>query len=189
MTAVSNWKHAATEVPPQVSVVIATKDRPALLTRVLGCMQRQTLPDLEVIVVDDGSSPEVVEAYPLIWCGLDERFRLQLNPPGGGPGGTRNAGIRLARGEFVAFCDDDDTWVRDDHLETALKALNRFDGDVYLVNMRTSINGYSYRVGFLRQRWNKCSSACRSMRKAPFLMSESGTSLAICNTVHFTQTH
>ena len=132
---------ALTEVPPQVSVVIATKDRSALLARVLGCMQRQTLPNFEVIVVDDGSSPEVVESYPLIWRDLDDRFRLQLNPPGGGPGGTRNAGIRLARGEFVAFCDDDDTWVRDDHLETALEALNRFDGDVYIVNMRTSING------------------------------------------------
>ena len=121
--------------------MIATKDRPALLTRVLGSIRRQTLPDFEVVVVDDGSSPEAVEAYPLIWSGLDERFRLQLNPPGGGPGGTRNAGIRLARGEFVTFCDDDDTWVRDDHLETAVEALVRFNSDVYVVNMRTSFNG------------------------------------------------
>jgi glycosyltransferase involved in cell wall biosynthesis len=122
-------------------VVIATKDRPVLLPRVLGSIRRQTLPDFEVVVVDDGSSPETVEAYPLIWSGLDERFRLQLNPPGSGPGGARNAGIRLARGEFVAFCDDDDTWVRDDHLETALKALVKLDGDVYLANMQISFNG------------------------------------------------
>jgi glycosyltransferase involved in cell wall biosynthesis len=124
--------------PPRLSVVIATKDRPRALARLLDCVKRQSLRDIEVIVVDDGSTPEVVAEYGSIWSGLDERFQLRLDLRGGGPGGSRNAGICLAQGEFVAFCDDDDIWLRDDHLETAVAALTQHDGDLYFANMQTS---------------------------------------------------
>jgi glycosyltransferase involved in cell wall biosynthesis len=129
---------------PRLSVVIATKDRPATLARLLQAVKKQSLRDVEVIVVDDGSSAETVQAYGSLWPTLDDRFRLELRPPGGGPGGSRNVGIRLAQGEFVAFCDDDDIWVREDHLKTAVAALSRYDADLYFANMQTSADGVVY---------------------------------------------
>ena len=132
---------AACTRKPRVSVVIATLNRPRTLARLLECVYRQTLKDIEVIVVDDGSSAEVREAYASIWPVGDNRLRLKLNPPGGGPGGTRNTGIRLATGEFVAFCDDDDIWLRADHLERATAALHNFNADLYIANMQTADSG------------------------------------------------
>ncbi len=122
-------------------MVIPTKNRPRTLARLLDCVKRQTLREIEVIVIDDGSSQDTLSAYPAIWSKLDERFQLHCQPSSGGPGAARNAGIRLARSEFVAFCDDDDLWVRKDHLETATAALTRFAADLYLANMRTSVDG------------------------------------------------
>lgn len=132
---------AACTRTPRVSVVIATLNRPRTLARLLECVYQQTLTDIEVIVVDDGSSPEVRDAYASIWPAGDNRFRLKLNPPGGGPGRTRNTGIRMARGEFVAFCDDDDIWLRADHLERATAALHNFQADLYIGNMQTADSG------------------------------------------------
>ena len=128
-----------------VSVVIATRDRPASLARLLQCVKRQTLADIECIVVDDGSTDETIAAYDGIWRELDERFRLDLQPPGsrqvGGPSRARNRGIGAARGEFIAFCDDDDIWVRDDHLRVAFRSLKQHGGDFFFGNLQTSRGG------------------------------------------------
>ena len=125
-----------------VSVVIATRDRPASLARLLQCVKRQDLREIECIVVDDGSTDDTVAAYDSIWRELDERFHLHLQPPGsrqvGGPSRARNRGIKAARGEFVAFCDDDDLWVRDDHLEVAFRSLKQHGADLFFGNLQTS---------------------------------------------------
>ncbi len=130
---------------PALSVVIATRDRAACLARLLRCVKEQYLHDFECIVVDDGSSAETVAAYDEIWRELDERFRLLPRPPDerqpGGPSRARNRGIKAARGEFIAFCDDDDRWVRNDHLSVALRTLKAHGGDLYFANLQTSRNG------------------------------------------------
>jgi glycosyltransferase involved in cell wall biosynthesis len=95
---------------PSVSVVVATHNRPDRLERTISALRAQTFPrdSYELIVVDDGSGPETIQ--------LVERLRaLDGNPPlvverldpGLGPGGARNRGWRTARGELIAFTDDD----------------------------------------------------------------------------------
>ncbi|MDR3439923.1 MAG: glycosyltransferase [Telmatospirillum sp.] len=112
---------------PFFSVIVPTRNRLPVAEETLFAIHAQTFRDFEVIVVDDGSSEDTRGAYPKIWERLDDRFRLvKLGPadhPGSGPSTARNHGISLARGRFIAFCDDDDHWCAPDHLAIAARAL------------------------------------------------------------------
>ncbi len=125
---------------PTVSVVVATRNRVELLRECLFAIKMQTLPSFEVLVVDDGSNAETLAAYDQLWKDLDDRFQLERpvapNAPGTGPAGALNRGLRRARGEFVAFCDDDDHWAKTDHLAVGIETLNRHNGDLYFTNIQ-----------------------------------------------------
>lgn len=69
---------------------------------------RQTFTDLELLVVDDGSTDGTMEALADI---ADPRLKCLANPRNMGPSAARNAGIRSARAEWVAFQDSDDEWL------------------------------------------------------------------------------
>jgi glycosyltransferase involved in cell wall biosynthesis len=89
-----------------ISVVIPTHNRRGLLARALDSVLSQTAKADEILVVDDGSSDGterfVAETYP--------RVRL-LRQENLGVSAARNAGIRAARGELIAFLDSDDEWL------------------------------------------------------------------------------
>lgn len=130
---------------PAISVVIATRERAATLHRLLRSVQEQDLADFECIVVDDGSSPGTLDACEQFWPGLGKRFQLhrkvRVGAWSGGPGMGRNAGIALTRSPYVAFCDDDDYWIRTDHLSTAVRAMSGAGADLYFADMQTSAHG------------------------------------------------
>ena len=88
--------------PPTATVVIPTHDRPQLAQRAIGSALAQTLPGVEVVVVDDGSNP------PFVPSTTDPRVRLVRRDAAGGVSSARNAGLAAARGEWVTFLDDDD---------------------------------------------------------------------------------
>jgi len=86
---------------PKVSVVVATYNGARTLRQCLESLMRLNYPDYEVILVDDGSTDNTAEigrAFP------SARYLAQSNQ---GLSAARNAGIRAARGEIVAFTDDD----------------------------------------------------------------------------------
>jgi glycosyltransferase involved in cell wall biosynthesis len=89
---------------PEFSVVIATHNRAAVLPLAIESVLAQDLDDLEVIVVDDGSTDETRRVVGSI---MDKRVRYvhQLNA---GPSAARNTGVARSSGRFVAFLDDDD---------------------------------------------------------------------------------
>jgi glycosyltransferase involved in cell wall biosynthesis len=92
---------------PDVSVVIPTRNRRALLRRSLGSALGQEGVDVEVIVVDDGSTDGTADQV----IGMDDpRVQLVRNDAGRGVSAARNAGTGRARGPWVAFLDDDDLW-------------------------------------------------------------------------------
>ena len=92
---------------PLVSVVVPTQNRLSMLARAVDSALRQSLDPIEIIVVDDGSNP------PLDRSGLpaDERIHVIRNESRSGASAARNRGLRVARGELVAFLDDDDEWL------------------------------------------------------------------------------
>ncbi len=93
---------------PRVSVIVRTYNRAALVAESLRSVSAQTERDLEILVVDDGSTDDtvrVVEAH----ARTDSRVRL-VRRDHLGPAAALNAGVREARGEFLAFLDSDDLW-------------------------------------------------------------------------------
>ena len=91
---------------PKVSVVIPVYNTEAYVEQTLRSIMGQTLRDIELIVINDGSTDGSLSALELIATG-DDRIRLYTQP-NKGLSQTRNAGIDRARGEFIYFMDSDD---------------------------------------------------------------------------------
>jgi glycosyltransferase involved in cell wall biosynthesis len=91
---------------PLVSVVIPTHNRANLIGRAISSALAQDYENLEILVIDDGSTdntPDVVSGYDSV-----RYVRLDTNRGGSA---ARNHGIRIAKGELVAFLDSDDEWL------------------------------------------------------------------------------
>jgi glycosyltransferase involved in cell wall biosynthesis len=89
-----------------VSVIIPTHRRPDLLRQAVESVQRQTRPPIEIIIVEDDKIPGYSNLKSEPWA--DQVVLLSL--PGLGGGSARNFGAQHARGNYIAFLDDDDLW-------------------------------------------------------------------------------
>lgn len=111
----------------QVSVIIPVYNIAAHLEQCLDSVEGQTLADLEIICVDDGStdeSPVILASYAV----RDSRFQV-ITQTNAGPGAARNTGLALAGGEFVIFLDSDD-WFEPDFLEQMVRRARDTGADV-----------------------------------------------------------
>lgn len=91
-----------------VSVVIPTLRRPQLVLRALASVFNQTHDDIEAIVVVDGPDEATIAAVRRV---ADPRLQVVVNPESLGAAGARNVGVDRAKGQWVAFLDDDDEWL------------------------------------------------------------------------------
>src|SRR4051812_278822 len=103
---------------PEVTVIIPTRDRWPLLEVTLHTALAQEDVVLEVLVVDDGSRDETPVRLAEV---ADERVSVIRHDSSRGVGVARNAAISEARGEWLAFLDDDDLWAPN-KLKTQLAA-------------------------------------------------------------------
>lgn len=90
---------------PLVSVVVTTYNQAAYIEQTLKSVLAQTYEPYEVIVVDDGSTDDT----PARIASLNEDL-IYIRQKNQGVAGSRNTGIRRARGEYIAFLDGDDLW-------------------------------------------------------------------------------
>lgn len=93
---------------PFFSVIIPTQNRAALLQEAVTSVLGQSFGDYELIIVDDASTdstPDVLRALD------DSRLITMTMPKQSGPSAARNAGVRRASGDWLAFLDSDDLWL------------------------------------------------------------------------------
>lgn len=125
--------------PDTVSVVIPTRNRARRVALAARSALGQTLPDLEVIVVDDASdddTPQVLAALQ----GEDSRLRLVRSESRGGAAHARNTGATHATGTWLAFLDDDCGW-HPGKLEAQLAALGPEHGAGYTRQATLDVDG------------------------------------------------
>lgn len=92
---------------PQVSVIIPTFNRATLLARSVESVLKQTYQDFELIIVSDGSTDNtdnIVLGYN------DIRIKYLKHKKPKGASAARNTGIKICKGQYIAFLDDDDEW-------------------------------------------------------------------------------
>jgi glycosyltransferase involved in cell wall biosynthesis len=95
---------------PKVSVIVPAYNRARLLEGCLRDLLDQTYPDLEIVVVDDGSTDDTGRVAGSV---DDRRLKYIRHDLNRGLPAARNTGIRASTGEFIAFQDTDDRWERD----------------------------------------------------------------------------
>ncbi len=131
---------------PRVSVVVPIYNVEPYLERCLDSLATQTYADLEIVMVNDGStdgSAEIAEAF----SARDSRFRL-VEQPNRGLSAARNTGIDEAGGEFLAFADSDDI-VAPAAYELLVGALDESGSDLATGNVHRLSSTGSRQVGFL----------------------------------------
>jgi glycosyltransferase involved in cell wall biosynthesis len=122
--------HMAVHAPPDVTVIVATYDRPDALRLALGSVQWQTFPNWAVMVVGDvcdGRTQAVMDEFlsdrRFLYVNLTHRCREQALP--------NSAAMQVASTPFLALLNHDDIWLPD-HLEIALTALHQQRGDLFV---------------------------------------------------------
>jgi hypothetical protein len=89
-----------------VSTIIPVFNRPMLLREAVDSVLAQSHRPIEIVIVDDGSTDDTVQVAESL-CGEHDFIHL-VQQRNAGPGAARNAGLRIARGEYVQFLDSDD---------------------------------------------------------------------------------
>ncbi|NRB59413.1 MAG: glycosyltransferase family 2 protein [Winogradskyella sp.] len=91
---------------PLVSIIIPTYNRTDYLKLTLESVINQTYPNIEIIVVDDGSTND----NNRVLCNQYAKVNYYMIKNSGGPATPRNYGFKKSNGQYIAFLDDDDLW-------------------------------------------------------------------------------
>lgn len=119
-----------------ISVVLPSYNRAHILPRAIESILGQTYKDIELIIVDDGSSDNTAEVVGRF---SDSRI-VYVRQENAGACAARNNGIAHARGDYIAFQDSDDIW-HQDKLEKQLATLQNTGADVVFCRMNRMVGG------------------------------------------------
>ena len=122
----------------KVSIIVPVYNVERYLPRCIESIQGQTMKDLEILLVDDGStdaSGEICDGY----AAADPRIRV-LHKQNGGLVSARQAGIRMSTGKYVAFADSDD-WMEADMYGSLYEKARSQDADAVIEGMKEDVLG------------------------------------------------
>lgn len=106
-----------------VSIVVPIYNIEKYLHRCVDSILRQTYKNIEIILVDDGS-PDYCGTICDTYAQIDQRIKV-IHKKNGGLSDARNAGIKIATGEYLLFVDSDD-WIADNAIESLLNAFEKY---------------------------------------------------------------
>ena len=95
---------------PTVSIILPNRNYSDFIADAINSVKAQTLTDWECIIIDDASTDNSVKIIKEL-TKFDKRFRLIVNPESVGISATRNIGLEMATGEYIAFLDSDDCYM------------------------------------------------------------------------------
>lgn len=129
---------------PRVSIIMPAWNRADSITKAVRSIQRQTLSNWELIVVDDGSTDSTCAVVRLL-AETDPRIQLKIAAHNG-VCAARNVGLRAASGQWVSFLDTDNEWP-EDYLELSVKGATDSDSRAVYAGLELHNDGkVSYRA-------------------------------------------
>lgn len=130
---------------PKISVIMPVYNVEKYLRNCLESIINQTLIDIEIICINDGStdkSSEILRQYAL----HDKRIKI-LEQKNSGPSAARNRGIKIAQGEYIGFTDSDD-WIASDFYEKLYNAVQKYNADTACANIIKYSAGSHYLIQY-----------------------------------------
>lgn len=140
---------------PKVSIIVPVYNTEKYLHRCIDSILRQTLTDIEVILVDDGSfdsSGKICEEY----ARKDSRLRV-IHQKNAGVAVARNTGLDIASGDYIAFVDSDD-YIEPNMYQSMMQVANQYDCDVVLCDCvkehgnHTEVYTHDIRAGYYTEK-------------------------------------
>lgn len=123
-----------------ISIIIPLYNAEGYVDRIVPCVMKQTYPNLEILLVNDGSTDHTLEKCQA-YQAADGRIRV-LSQDNGGVGAARNYGLAEAQGDYVSFVDGDD-YLKPDFIETLYRCAVREDCDVVCADYVETLGDYS----------------------------------------------
>lgn len=117
---------------PLISVIVPVYNKGPWVKDALDCICKQTYTNLDIIIVDDGSTDSSLEVCRSV-AEKDKRIQI-AEQDNGGPSRAKNAGIELARGDYIIFVDADDM-IATDHIERLYDVIRTSGSQIAVTNL------------------------------------------------------
>ena len=124
---------------PKISIIVPMFNSARFLDRCVRSLRNQTLQDIEIICVNDGSTDNsmiIVRKF----ANNDSRIKI-IEQQNKKQGAARNAGMKIATGEYIGFVDSDD-WVDLDLYKLLLKNIQSTQSDIAICGIKNEFNNY-----------------------------------------------
>ena len=122
-----------------ISIIIPLYNARGYIDHIVPCVMQQTYPNLEILLVNDGSTDDTLEKCQA-YQAHDGRIRV-LSQKNGGVGAARNYGLAEARGDYVSFVDGDD-YLKPDFIETLYRCAVQENCDVVCADYVETLGSY-----------------------------------------------